>query len=92
MEQGAGEMNCVLSYNSDCGTVGYWNGQSCWQPWDWDGWCYRYPAAQINYVTNVEDRVSRAFKIVQKLMETGVIKQLTIKEFIKSVTDISELI
>ena len=84
----AGITDNTMLVANQVGDVGYWTRNE-WYPW--------YPpyvstpiVSNINYVT--EDRMTKAFKIVKKLMEKGIIKTLTIKQFIETTEEISKVL
>lgn len=60
----------------------------------WDYWHYHYyPIYYPTYHICEKSKVEQAFKIVGKLLEMKLIKKdLTLKEFIKLVNDVAELI
>ena len=87
---------CVLSTSSQIGDinncqVGYWRDET-WYPWDWNQF-YPYYTTPIYPTYNiVEDKISRSFKIVNMLMTKGLIREITIQQFVELVSDISTLL
>jgi hypothetical protein len=85
-------MNAVISYNDNTGTLGAINGtDNCCIPWNWGYWDTHYHN-YCSYPTYQTSKVEQAFKIVAKLLEKKIIKELTVKDFIVLVKDISELL
>ena len=85
-------MQECLSYNSQSNQVGYYDNQNCWIPWDWNNYHTHYYPVYQQSIQVVEDKVSRSFKVVSKLLELGTIKNITVTEFIKIVEEISKVI
>lgn len=83
------EASTVLCTNQFTGEVGYYSGDNCWTPWNWNQY---YPTYYPLYVSPVEDKISKSFRIVSKLIEKGIVKNITIAEFISLVSEISNLL
>ena len=53
-------------------------------------WPIYYPS--VSYIT-ASSRVDQAFKVITRLVESGIItKEMNVKEFIKAVSDIAEVL
>ena len=88
MEQ---NLDCQLTHGSTSTGIVYYDDNNVWHPWDWDyyqGYYYQPISCQIV----VEDKVSKSFKIVSKLLEKKIIVKISIKEFIELVTEISAIL
>jgi hypothetical protein len=83
-----GEQNYKLTVN-DCGKIGYNTSDNCWNDWNYQPAIY-YPYFTHTHV--VDDKISKAFKVVSKLIENKIVKEMTIGEFIKLVTEIAEIL
>jgi len=83
--QSLGKANStMLSYNEN--SLGYWDN-NCWRRWDWHT-CY---PISLNTVT-VQDKFEKAFKIVEKLMAIGIIKDVSVKQFIELINEITKVL
>lgn len=81
-----GSLNCGGTDLQNTSTVSCGNYYNTWYQPYWGTW---YPT----YHTCERSKTEQAFKIVARLLENKIItKDLTIKEFIKLVNDIGELI
>ena len=77
--------NCSFQYSGGTANV-YDNVQNCWVPWN--DWCNHYHYYQ-NYCNMVEDKMSKAFRIVKSLMDKKIVEAKTVKQFIDLVDTIS---
>ena len=98
------DLNGNLQWNDNSGAIQYQTrdgyipnpNSQYYSPWDWD-WYYRqfypvyYPVAYPAF-TYTEDKVSKAFKIVQKLIEKKIVDKISVKEFIELVNTIAEIL
>jgi hypothetical protein len=84
--------NAMVSYNNGNLSAGGTNVNNCndyWNNW-YQPYVYSYP---VYHYCNEKSKVEQGFKIVAKLLESKIItKELTIKEFIKLVNDIAEIL
>ena len=93
MNKNESNLECKVQVNSQTGDL-YWQDTAGNHPWDWNR---RYPQYYpviypVLQNTIVEDKTSRAFKIVQKMIEKGYVKDITIKQFIDMVSEIAQVI
>lgn len=83
----------VNYHTAQDGTGGYQVG-NCWiEPSYWDKWWnneihHWYPT----YHVVEKNQVEQAFKIIGKLIEKKIVKDLTVKQFIELVNEISTII
>ena len=75
--------NNSLIYNSSS------DDSSHWTPFDYNTWWEYCPRCWVSYPVYVKNRLEQAFGVVKKLMEKKIIKQLTLKQFIELVEEIS---
>ncbi len=85
-----GQLNMVdntvtLSIDNFSGTMS--GTSNCFT--EWPNYCYHY---NFPYYFQTEDKLSRLFKIVGKLLEKRIIKLKSVKDFIKLVNEISEIV
>lgn len=83
--------NEVVSYQNANLTIGNIQdlGQNAYYDWSQPYYGYWWPS----YPVYEKSRVEQAFKIIGKLLEQKIIeKELTIKEFMKLVNDVAELL
>lgn len=60
------------------------------EPPYWPDWTYRpYPTYTVTSTVYRESKTDTAFKVVEKLMEKGHIKELSVKEFMALVKEIA---
>lgn len=83
----------LVSYSDNQLTVGntgdYWDYNHYWDTFHYP----YYPTWYPTYHICEKSKVEQAFKIVGKLLENKIIeKELTVKEFMKLVNDIGELL
>ena len=85
----------LVSYSNGQLTVGNAGDYTNYHyPDYWDTWHnHYYPIYYPSYHICEKSKVEQAFKIVGKLLENKIIeKELTVKEFMKLVNDIGELL
>ena len=81
-----------LSFDTGRDEIGYYRMDNQWENINYDR-IYNdfFPAYYPNYVYT-EDKVSKSFKIVQKLIELKVVNEIDVKRFVELVNEISKVL
>ena len=80
----------LVSFNNGTSQINDFPINNYYDSWHLPCWPVYYPT--YTYV-NEKSKIEQAFKIVSKLLEQKIIiKELTIKEFVKLVNDVAEVI
>lgn len=82
-------VNCSLTAKDN--QVGYYGVDNVWYPWHWNDYCTIYPTYYPS-ITFTEDKMSKAFKVVSKLVEMKIINNITIIKFIEIVNEITKVL
>lgn len=93
------EANAMVTYDSnsqqlsvDNVSAGSENAPTLWDwPYYWDTH-YHYGHTWYPSITYEKSKIEQAFRILQKLMEKKIIKELMVKQFIELVNDIANVI
>lgn len=90
MQKQLANLDCKLVTNAQTGDIGYYSDNQ-WIPWGWDHYYPNYYTIYPSY-TIVEDKVSKAFKVIQKMIEKKYIQDITIKQFIDIVSEVAAIL